>query len=189
MTKFLNPKAIATPAAAGATVMFLVNSLALAFPGLPPRYLALAISLLVGALIVLKDPTSRRRVAERVVCWAITSLVIFAVGYGSTYAARAAVDAAHDGVGASGGAVDASRGKNASLLSLFLPSAYARDRGVVPPPAHAAGAAATDEACKPKAPLDRAQAENKRVNGELEKQKTREEEMRNRERNSFFKKW
>src|SRR5512140_765035 len=91
MSEFLNPKSMITPGIAGAVMMFLVNGLSVPFPELPQRWLALGLSLLIGALVVLRQ--SDLKLVSRLGFWVLNSLVIFVVGFGSNNLARDASSA------------------------------------------------------------------------------------------------
>lgn len=80
MKDFLNPKSMLTPGAAGALIMFLVNGLCFTFPELAPRYVALALSFVIGGLAVYGGAI---KPLERVVYWFLNSLIIFCMGMGT----------------------------------------------------------------------------------------------------------
>ena len=80
MKEFLNPKSMLTPGVAGGTMMFLVNGLSAPFPELPVRYVALALSFLIGAVVF---NAANLKLVERAVYWVLNSLVIFVVGFGA----------------------------------------------------------------------------------------------------------
>jgi hypothetical protein len=88
MGEFLNPKSMLTPGAAGAVMMFVVNGLGTPFPDLPRRYVALALSFLLSALIVLKLPAIR--LPERLGYWVLNSFMIFVIGFGANTLGREA---------------------------------------------------------------------------------------------------
>jgi hypothetical protein len=109
MNDFINPKSMMTPGAAGALVMFLSNAVCFQFPEIAPRWLALALSLILGALVA---AAAKPKVLAATGYWLVNSLVIFAVAVGSV-----------------GGAV---RGTNttgsnaAAALNMLISGAYAQ---------------------------------------------------------------
>jgi hypothetical protein len=80
---FLNPKSMVTPGAAGALMMLLANALCAAFPELAFRFVAIAISFLIGFAILASADLKLR---ERAMYGIVNSLVIFAVGVGTSSA-------------------------------------------------------------------------------------------------------
>jgi len=80
MDEFLNPKSMITPGAAGAIIMFLVNGLALPFPELPTRYVALGLSFLIATLVF---SAPGLKLTVRGVFWVVNSLLIFVAAFGS----------------------------------------------------------------------------------------------------------
>src|SRR5919109_4759486 len=87
MNDFLNPKSMLTPGIAGSVTMFIVNGLAIPFPDLPSRYVALALSFALGALAL---HAAKMTLIERVAYWFVNSLIIFVVGFGTNHLARQA---------------------------------------------------------------------------------------------------
>jgi hypothetical protein len=81
MNEFLNPKSMLTPGIAGALVMFLSNAIVQQFPEIAFRYVALGLSLLVGGLVF---TATAMEIIYRVGFWLINSLIIFAMGVGSS---------------------------------------------------------------------------------------------------------
>jgi len=76
---FLSPTGSLTPAAAGAVVLLIANSLGAVF-NVSRAATALLLSGIIGALIVVKFPAST---AARIGYWLVNSLTIFAVAMGS----------------------------------------------------------------------------------------------------------
>lgn len=84
MNEFLNPKSMSTPGAAGALVMLITNTLCYNFPEFSGRYIALALSFVVGA-VVFQASVMKKWV--RSVFWVVNSLIIFSVGFGTSHIA------------------------------------------------------------------------------------------------------
>ena len=78
-TDFLSPKASLTPAAAGAIVLLITNTLGAVF-GLPQAWTALALSGLIGLLIVARFQAT---FVIRAGYWVVNSLTIFAIALGT----------------------------------------------------------------------------------------------------------
>ena len=76
---FLRPTGSLTPAAAGAIVLLIANTLGAVF-GLPRALTALALSAIIGALIVAKFQAT---FLARLGFWIVNSLTIFAVALGT----------------------------------------------------------------------------------------------------------
>ena len=76
---FLSPTGSLTPAAAGAMVLLIANTLGAVF-GLPRAPTALVLSAIIGALIVAKF---RATFLARLGYWVVNSLTIFAVALGT----------------------------------------------------------------------------------------------------------
>lgn len=76
---FLSPTGSLTPAAAGAVVFLIANTLGAVF-GLPRAWTALLLSALIGALIVARFQAS---LPVRLGYWVVNSLTIFTVALGS----------------------------------------------------------------------------------------------------------
>lgn len=83
-TDFLSPTGSLTPAAAGAIVLLITNTLGAAF-SLPRALTALVLSAIIGALIVAKF---RATFLTRLGYWIVNSLTIFAVALGANGAVR-----------------------------------------------------------------------------------------------------
>jgi hypothetical protein len=88
---FINPKSMLTPGLAGGLVMIVVNGLTSAFPELPPRYMALAFSLLIALIVISSNEFKEVKVLLKGVYLLFNGLIIFAVGFGT---ANLAADAA-----------------------------------------------------------------------------------------------
>jgi hypothetical protein len=116
MNEFLNPKSMLTPGAAGSLMMLLANTLCAVFPELAFRYVAISLSFVIGLAILV---SANMKLAERATYWVINSLVIFAVGVGtSNIAANAAAGP--------GGAPKAElRQSLATAATLLVPAATA----------------------------------------------------------------
>jgi hypothetical protein len=76
---FLSPTGSLTPAAAGAIVLLITNTLGMVF-GAPRALTALSLSGLIGALIVARHDAP---LLHRAGYWIVNSLTIFAVALGS----------------------------------------------------------------------------------------------------------
>ena|SRR3989442_1719292 len=76
---FLSPTGSLTPAAAGAIVLLIANTLGAVF-NVPRAATALILSGIIGALIVAKFQAS---IAARIGYWVVNSLTIFTVAIGS----------------------------------------------------------------------------------------------------------
>jgi len=87
MQEFINPKSMLTPGVAGSLMMFLVNGIAFQFPEISLRWLALSLSLLIGAIVWFSDTGGKSVVLQRAVYWILNSLVIFVVGFGTAHLA------------------------------------------------------------------------------------------------------
>src|SRR5512145_856910 len=83
-TDFLSPTGSLTPAAAGAIVLLITNTLGAAF-GLPRALTALVLSAIIGALIVARFKTT---FVARLGYWIVNSLTIFAVAVGANGVVR-----------------------------------------------------------------------------------------------------
>ena len=81
MNEFLNPKSMLTPGIAGALVMFLSNVIVQQFPEIAFRYVALGLSMLIGGLVF---TATAMEIIYRIGYWLINSLIIFAMGVGSS---------------------------------------------------------------------------------------------------------
>lgn len=114
MQEFLNPKSMVTPGIAGGMVMLLANGLCHPFPELQPRYVALGLSFLFGAITF---GAGTLKLYRRALYWVLNSLVIFVVGFG---AAQFASEPTPPAPAAAAPAV------GLSLPSWLLPSAYAQ---------------------------------------------------------------
>jgi hypothetical protein len=82
LKEFLNPKSMLTPGIAGGIMMLIVNGVKGPFPEVPGRYLALAVSLVLGALVVW-DAVKDLRLLRRGMYWVLASLAIFVMGWGA----------------------------------------------------------------------------------------------------------
>ena len=83
MKEFINPKSMLTPGVAGSLMMFLVNGITFQFPEVPPRYLALFLSFMIGAVVWLSETKGKSLVLQKAVFWVLNSLVILVVGFGT----------------------------------------------------------------------------------------------------------
>jgi len=177
MSEFLNPRSMITPGIAGAVMMFLVNGMSVPFPELPQRWLALGLSLLIGALVVLRQTDID--VVSRLGYWLLNSFVIFVVGFGSNNLAREAASAP-PAIAEKSGAVE-----HHAALALLIPRAYAED-----PPAAAdagkQGERSRADAEKLEAQVEALKAENARLTARLEKTA---DPKKQESRGAFFKKW
>lgn len=81
MNDFLNAKSMSTPGAAGGIMMVLANAIHNNFQELPFRYVCVALSFAIGAIVFASIDLNR---LERVFFWFINSLVIFAIGVGTS---------------------------------------------------------------------------------------------------------
>jgi len=81
---FLSPTGSLTPAAAGAIVLLITNTLGAAF-GLPRALTALVLSAIIGALIVARFKAT---FVARLGYWLVNSLTIFAIALGANGAVR-----------------------------------------------------------------------------------------------------
>ncbi|MFJ6089828.1 hypothetical protein [Pseudomonas chlororaphis] len=81
MNEFLNPKSMLTLGAAGAIVMLIANTLCSQFPELAFRWLAIALSFLIGLIVF---SSVELKLGHRVALWAFNSLIIFSVGVGTS---------------------------------------------------------------------------------------------------------
>jgi len=179
MQEYLNPKSMITPGVAGALVTFLVNGLALPFPALPGRYVALALSFAMGALVV---TAVRMKVFERIVYWALNSLVIFVVGFGTNDLGRAAT-------------VDP-LGGTPSALAFLVPAAYASADDPPAPakdaPADKARSGAAESTGNAPEKLRQELQEERKENDALRRENEalrKGNEAQAAAKKSFFKKW
>ena len=83
--EFLNAKSMLTPGVAGLIAMLITNSLHTQF-GMPSRWIALALSFVIGALVFADAAT---KLLPRVVLYIINSLIIFSIAVGSNVAGAA----------------------------------------------------------------------------------------------------
>ena len=81
MNDFLNPKSMSTPGAAGALMMLIANAFCSNFPECPFRYVALALSFAIGAVVF---SAKTLKVWERGIYWLVNSLIIFSMGVGAS---------------------------------------------------------------------------------------------------------
>ncbi len=92
--EFINPKSMLTPGVAGGLTMIVVNGVTSAFPEIPPRYLALGLSLLLALIVLSSQEMQKVKAYVKLAYWLLNGLIIFAVGFGSAnLAAEAAVRA------------------------------------------------------------------------------------------------
>jgi hypothetical protein len=169
MNEFLNPKSMVTPGVAGGVLTFLVNGLAQPFPEFEARYLALALSFVIGAIVILSAATMK--VAERVAYWVLNSLVIFVVGFGANHLGREATQASEEGIG------------RAPFVSSLIPSAYAQE----PKPAPVTPAPSQADAEKKAMPG--AQPQNAKPEPDQSKAAKAHEKDAKPAPGAFFKKW
>lgn len=80
MNEFLNPKSMITPGVAGSIVMLVGNAVVLQFPEAPFRWVIVILSFVVGTIVF----QAALPLMERLAFWAINSLIIFAVGIGTS---------------------------------------------------------------------------------------------------------
>ena len=81
MDEFLNPKSMLTPGAAGGVMMLIANTISSYFPEIPFRYSALALSFLIGTMVF---QAKNILLFQRCTFWVLNSLLIFAVGVGTS---------------------------------------------------------------------------------------------------------
>ena len=74
MNEFLNPKSMSTPGVAGALMMLLTNSFCNYFPEFQFRYVAIALSFLIGAVVF---SATNLKIWERGIYWLVNSLIVF----------------------------------------------------------------------------------------------------------------
>ncbi len=84
--EFVQPKSILTPTVAGGITMLIANALSVTF-GAPPRYTAIALSLVLGVFLVTTSQGSKPWL--RVVYYVVNCLIIFSVSMGSNAALAA----------------------------------------------------------------------------------------------------
>jgi hypothetical protein len=172
MNEFLNPKSMVTPGVAGGVLTFLVNGLAQPFPELPVRFMALALSFVIGAAVILS--AAKMAIAERVAYWVLNSLIIFVVGFGTNHLGREVT-----------GTPDEESGRGA-FISTLLPAAYAQDRQ--PPPA-VAGESKPDGEGKPTEQRARPEAGPNKPPERTDKPPKAPEKPAKEPASSFFRKW
>jgi hypothetical protein len=83
MKEFINPKSMLTPGVAGSLMMLLVNGITYQFPEFPARYLALLLSLLIGAIVWSPQVKEDLPRFQKPLYWILNSMVIFVVGFGT----------------------------------------------------------------------------------------------------------
>ena len=187
MKEFLNPKSMLTPGVAGATMMFLVNGMSVPFPELPARYVALALSFVIGAVVFNAE---NLKLVERGVFWVLNSLVIFVVGFGTN---NLGIEATTNSTAPRAGLI-APAGEQHSF-AWPVPSVYAADdvKG-----AKAATPAGTAAAAKSSSPAIAVVAEAEKLRFELEalrlenvrlKQASQGTARPPTEQRPFFRKW
>lgn len=186
MQEFINPKSMLTPGVAGSLMMFLVNGIVYQFPEFQPRYVALFLSFLIGAVVWFSQSTAKSYVLERAVYWILNSLVIFVVGLGATNLAADATTKTARG------------GASSSPSILMISTSFAQDVGKQgPPPSSGSGQQkATVQPATPIKPdatdaqLERERAEKERLKKLLESIKKENEELkRKQDKDQFFKRW
>lgn len=120
MQDFLNPKSMMTPAAAAATMMFIVNGLGVAFPELSLRLVALVVSFLIGSIVFMSKSPAVSAVWAKGVYWVLNSLIIFAFGFASNnYVAEAHAQSQAQTV---------SQAERARITDWLVPAAYADEQ-------------------------------------------------------------
>lgn len=152
MNEFLNPKSMSTPGAAGALMMLIANALCNNFPEFPFRYVALVLSFAIGAVVF---SATTMRIWERGIYWIVNSLIIFSMGVGATNIAAnvAAKQATQEkSVAAESTSVAA------TVMSIFVRSAFGQDNKNTPPPTDAPKDSAPGTAvATPQKPLSEAE--------------------------------
>lgn len=187
MNDFLNPKSMLTPGAAGALVMFLSNAVCQQFPEIGFRYVALGLSLLVGGIVF---TATTMEIVSRIGYWLVNSLIIFAMGVGSSnIGANLTQDqgAAHNA---------AYLDTPSSLEGLIISSSRAQPRALeegAQPSAHVL----TDREPSPQE-LEQLRMEQEQLRNEIQRLEserariesgTRTAEQPESERRSFFQRW
>ncbi len=120
MQDFLNPKSMMTPAAAAATMMFIVNGLGAAFPELSLRLAALVVSFLIGSIVFASKSPAVSALWAKGVYWVLNSLIIFAFGFASNnYMAEANAQPKAQAV---------SQAERARMSDWLVPAAYADEQ-------------------------------------------------------------
>jgi len=81
MDQFVNPKSMTTPGVAGALLMFVANSLCMMFPELPFRWVTIVGAFVLGTIVF---SAANYTIWEKTAFWVVNSLIIFAVGIGTS---------------------------------------------------------------------------------------------------------
>jgi len=118
MDQFLNPKSMMTPGFAGGLTMLVANSLCFVFPEMAFRYVALALSFLIGFAAV---AAVEGQLGMRVVYWVVNSLIIFSMGVGSSNIGANLTEPVQ--------ATHAAATTEQSAWAFFIEEASAQDRG------------------------------------------------------------
>jgi hypothetical protein len=181
--EFINPKSMLTPGVAGALMMFIVNGVTSAFPEVPPRYLALGLSLLIALIVLSSKEAETAKVYTRCVLWLLNGLIIFVVGFGSANLAAEATSRTRAGSSPS-----------APMLGWASP-AYAQTPAAERPAPEqpAPPSAASQDSEKLKALIERLQRENLILKKEITEERKAvarpEKEVSKEPAQPFFKKW
>lgn len=184
MQEFINPKSMLTPGVAGSLMMFLVNGIAFQFPEISLRWLALILSLLIGAIVWFSETGGKSVVLQKAVYWILNSLVIFVVGFGTANLATEAT------AGASKAAVSDAR----LLPSVSTAFAQGAPTQGAPPSGSGQGQAtiygsSSSQSPKPLAEqLASEKPENERLKKQLESEQ-REKAVQPGSEKRFFKRW
>jgi uncharacterized membrane protein len=86
MSDFLNSKSMITPGVAGGVVMLITNTLSSQF-GLPAKWIAITVSVLLALLIFFADQGTQ--IGAKIVVFLLNSVIIFAVSVGTNTVAGA----------------------------------------------------------------------------------------------------
>ena len=174
---FINPKSMLTPGLAGGLVMIVVNGLTSAFPELPPRYLALAFSLLIALIVISSKEFKEVKLLLKSVYLLFNGLIIFAVGFGTANLAADAATGLKAGEVRGGAAIE------------WVSLAHAQ------PPESSTGRPnqplTTEEAARLKKKLERLKRENKMLKKEIvtERETPAKPEEKEQTTKPFFKRW
>ena len=122
MEQFLNPRSMITPGIAGGMIMLLANSVCFVFPDIPFRYVAFALSFLIGFGTV---AAGGEHLAKKAVYWVANSLIIFSMGIGASNIGANIVEES----GKPARAVQAEAAGGKSAWSFLIVEAYAQDNG------------------------------------------------------------
>ena len=169
MKEFINPKSMLTPGLAGSLMMFLVNGIAVPFPEIPSRYVALFLSFLIGASIIwFSEIEGKSQVLQKAMYWVLNSLVILVVGFGATNLAADVTSATSKVVSPHG------------QLLPFVSSAFAQNDSL--------SDSQSNESLNEQ--LTRQKAENDRLKKQLESlQKEKTAPIQQESESKFFKRW